>query len=400
MATNSTERHISNDFVRGQVPQKPEAITEFYSKPKATKQNAKSRKARTKKLNITFIATHLTVAMIILSIVIIGYKSPVEATSTVANQSPIEAPVPSVDQIAAAEVASNVAQAANVLVADNVASLSISLSARTELAQTNAAVLNKPQIVSQSTGKKGISKYVVKSGDTVASVAAASHISEDTVRWANNLTGDALTPGTTLSLPGITGVIYTVKAGEDAPAIADRYRADKDRIISFNDAELSGLKPGQQIVIPDGILPDTERPGYHPQQNTLRVSPNATSINVAVAGTRASLASGNGYAYGYCTYYAYNRRAELGKPIGGNWGDAVAWSSYARMDGFQVDHTPGVGAIIQNGGGWGNFGHVGVVEKVNSDGSLMVSDMNWLGWNMVSTRTVPASSVANYNYIH
>jgi surface antigen len=110
--------------------------------------------------------------------------------------------------------------------------------------------------------------------------------------------------------------------------------------------------------------------------------------------------AGNRYAYGYCTYYAYNRRAEIGRPIGGNWGDAVSWSSGARAAGFRVDHTPEAGAVIQNSGGWGGYGHVGVVERVNSDGSLVVSDMNYAGWNVVSTRTVSASSVASYNYIH
>jgi surface antigen len=31
---------------------------------------------------------------------------------------------------------------------------------------------------------------------------------------------------------------------------------------------------------------------------------------------------------------------------------------------------------------------------------LTVSDMNYAGWNVISTRTVPASSVGTYNFIH
>jgi surface antigen len=386
--------------MRGQIPQKPSLILSGTEKSKSfpTKTNAKRSKAQTKKLSIAFVASHLTVAAVILGIVIIGYRSPVEATNTPANRSVIETPVPTVDQIAAAEVASSVAQMADVPVAANVANLSISLNAKTESAQTDAAFLSKPQIVGQNTGKKGIGKYVAKAGDTVQSVAVASGVSEDTIRWANKLTSDAITPGSELLIPGTTGVIYTVKNGDDPQGLAERYHADKDRIVAFNDAELVGLRSGQQIVIPDGVLPTAERPGYRVPQTL--ASPNSTSSNIAVTGNRIALSPGNGYAYGYCTYYAYNRRAEIGKPIGGNWGDAVAWVTYARAAGFDADHTPSTGAVIQNGGGWGGFGHVGIVEKINDDGSLLVSDMNYAGWNIVSTRTVPASSVSSYNYIH
>lgn len=395
-----TERRISNNSMRGIIPQKPAAITIHTEKPKnVTQKNSSRAKAHTKKLNIAFITSHLAVVAIILGIVALGYRAPVAATAAPVNRSVIEEPVPSVDQIAAAEVASSVAQTAHMLVADNVSNLSISLNAKTELAQTDAAFLNKPQIVGSSTGKKGVSKYTTKAGDTVQSVASANGISEDTVRWANGLSSDALNPGTQLLLPGTTGVLYTIKNGDDAQSLAERYHADKDRIITFNDAELTGLKVGQQIIIPDGVLPNADRPGYHASQS-LR-SPNSTSSNIAVvSGAHMVISPGNGYAFGYCTYYAYNRRAEIGKPIGGNWGDAVAWAAYARASGFEVDHTPGTGAVIQNGGGWGGFGHVGIVEKVNDDGSLTVSDMNYDGWNVISTRTVPASSVSSYNYIH
>ena len=49
----------------------------------------------------------------------------------------------------------------------------------------------------------------------------------------------------------------------------------------------------------------------------------------------------------------------------------------------------------------GAYGHVGIVEAVNGDGSITVSDMNYAGgFNSVSYRTIPASVVGLYNYIH
>ena len=42
-----------------------------------------------------------------------------------------------------------------------------------------------------------------------------------------------------------------------------------------------------------------------------------------------------------------------------------------------VDHRPEVGAVFQTPAGY--YGHVGIVERVNNDGSFYVSEMNWNG---------------------
>lgn len=388
------EMHISNNIALGQAKARAtvtspqgQKLTEI-----ATTSAAKLR-ARTKKLNFALVTSQVVVVAFIIAIVAIGYRAPIEATQSGTAQSILEQDQPSVDQVAAADVAASVAQSTDMLVRANVASLAIDLNTKTDLAQTDSSFISKPQIVSQSTGRKGVTSYVAKDGDSVKSVAASFGISEDTLRWANNLTSDNLKVDTALTIPSITGVLYTVKNGDDAAKLASKYQADKDRIITYNDAELTGLKVGQQIIIPDGILPANERPGYVAPISSYSSASATTSIS-------STFVSGNGYAYGYCTYYAYNRRAELGRPISGNWGNAVSWSTTARAQGLRVDHEPEAGAVIQNGGGWGGYGHVGIVERVNSDGSLTVSDMNYVGWNIISTRTVSESSVGSYNYIH
>ena len=52
---------------------------------------------------------------------------------------------------------------------------------------------------------------------------------------------------------------------------------------------------------------------------------------------------------------------------------------------------------MQNGGG---YGHVAIVESINPDGSITVSEMNYAGFNVISNRTVPAGSIGRYNFIH
>ena len=122
----------------------------------------------------------------------------------------------------------------------------------------------------------------------------------------------------------------------------------------------------------------------------MNVSPVSLSSNYNVK-------AGNAYAWGNCTWYAYNRRPD----IGSFWGNASTWAVSARAAGYKVDQNPSVGAIAQwnayaNSYIWG-YGHVAIVESVNSDGTITVSDMNYAGkLNVVTTRTVPASSVSNY----
>lgn len=365
-------------------------------------QAAKRSRARHKRLNIALFGSHIAVVAGILGIIAVSYKAPVEASSQQVSRATSvldQATAPSIDQIVAADVATNVAQLVQLPVEANVQSLAISLAAKAELSQTDNNFLTKPQIVQENTGRAAISNYTAAAGDTVQSVATKFSISEDTVRWANNLASDAIQAGKGLTIAGTTGVIYTVKAGDDANKLAEKYKADKDRIITYNNLELSGLVVGNRIVIPDGVLPENERPGYRA---------TSRSRGTFFTTTRQTVYAGNGYAFGYCTYYAYNRRAELGRPIGSNWGNAAYWAGFARSAGFRVDKTPAPGAVFQTAAGWGGAGHVGIVEKVNPDGSFEASEMNYAGWNVISGgphaqrpgRTVPASQVGQFYYIH
>lgn len=343
--------------------------------------------------------TYVAILTLIASVVSVGYQSPVEkqvaAQST--EGSVIKSEDPSVDQRVAADLAASTAETAGLAVASNVSNLSISLSAKAELAQADSSVLTKPQIVEVS-DLRGISSYVAVVGDTAQTVAAKFGITADTVKWANNLSGDAISVGQSLKIPNVDGVLYTVKSGDTVDSIAQRYSTNRERLISYNDLEINGIVAGQQIVLPGGILPTNERPGY-----VAPVASRSTSTGFSSGGSSYSglVNVGNRYSYGYCTWYAYNRRAELGRPIGSFWGDAVSWAYNARGAGFAVDRTPRVGAVLQVGGHVANgYGHVAVVESVNGDGSIRVSEMNYAGWNRYSVRDISASEASSYNYIH
>ena len=100
----------------------------------------------------------------------------------------------------------------------------------------------------------------------------------------------------------------------------------------------------------------------------------------------------NRFAYGYCTWYVANRRYIP-------WlGNASDWWPNARPYGYGEGQTPRVGAVMvtrESG-----YGHVAYVEAVNGDGTWTVSEMNFIGWNQVSRRTIRPGQVPLVGFIY
>ena len=104
------------------------------------------------------------------------------------------------------------------------------------------------------------------------------------------------------------------------------------------------------------------------------------------------------YAYGNCTYWAAERRAQTGRPVPNTWGDAVNWAASAAADGYVVDNHPVQGAIMQTPAG--GLGHVAFVEGVDPDGTWHISEMNVVGFDEVDYRALSASAAAGFAFIH
>jgi murein DD-endopeptidase MepM/ murein hydrolase activator NlpD len=113
-----------------------------------------------------------------------------------------------------------------------------------------------------------VEEYIVQGGDTLASIAKKFDVSEDTVKWTNNLTGKnpVLKPGQSLKIPPVTGVVHTVKRGDTIYSLAKKYDTEAQNIVNFpfndfSDLENFTLTVGQTLIIPDGIMPeDTTKP--------------------------------------------------------------------------------------------------------------------------------------------
>jgi surface antigen len=108
---------------------------------------------------------------------------------------------------------------------------------------------------------------------------------------------------------------------------------------------------------------------------------------------------GDTYAWGNCTYWAFAMRLWAGYPIPTTWGNANTWDDRAIRDGYEVNHIPAVGAVFQTDAG--TWGHVAYVANVNGQsGEWTISEMNYLGLNIVSKRTFSREAAASYAFIH
>lgn len=295
------------------------------------------------------------------------------------------------DQLSSADIAVNVARLTSLDEAVSVANKADTVNAQLAVTPADDTVVAKPQVVATALkSKKDIRMYVVKDGDTIPSLAEKFGITSDTIRWSNGLSGDSVAVGKEIVISPVNGVVHTVKDGDTPDSLASKYKANKEQIIAFNDAEITGLKPGERVVIPDGNA--TPAP-------VARASVAAAASGFSWGGNSAIYGGYNGYDYGYCTWYAAKRRSDAGNPVPSNLGNASTWRSLAQRAGIPTGSTPQAGAVI-----WtpprDYYGHVGYVESVDADGTVHVSEMNTAGWGRVSSKTLSASEAAAYSYIY
>jgi LysM repeat protein len=95
--------------------------------------------------------------------------------------------------------------------------------------------------------------YIVKSGDTLYSIAKKYNLSVNELKSLNNLTSNILTIGQKLKVSQDTTddyVYYTVKSGDNLYKIANQYGVTVDEIKTLNNLSSNLLSIGQQLKIP------------------------------------------------------------------------------------------------------------------------------------------------------
>ena len=188
-----------------------------------------------------------------------------------------------------------------------------------------------------------------------------------------------------------------------AASVSDNFAFTKDVVreiapnVSFDNGEMRTINDTPEGFLEKPLVAETTV-----TNEPKKVAPKvATQINKPVVATKVKTTpavavdestTGHSFPYGYCTYYASQRRVV---PWGGN---AITWLSGARSFGFATGSTPQAGAIMVTSEG-GRAGHVAVVDAVNGD-QVTVTEMNYSGFGRISTRTISSSYGQIMGYIY
>jgi|SRR5581483_9037499 len=160
--------------------------------------------------------------------------------------------------------------------------------------------------------------YTVQNGDTISTIAKKFNISQDTIRWENNLSSDDISPGDQLQILPVTGIAHKVESGDTVYSIAKKYGVDAQVIVDFPfnefaNPETFSLVDGEIIIVPNGIKPE-DIPTYKAteQQNYAFNG----QIPVASGGWFFPLPSNTGISQYFSWYHsALDITAPLGTPI-------------------------------------------------------------------------------------
>lgn len=166
---------------------------------------------------------------------------------------------------------------------------------------------------------------------------------------------------------------------DSAESNQSQSRVQRTEIIDSTGEPISEIKISEEARKQQSTLP--------PFKSESDIEAEKAKAEAAAAVSYSSNSSGNTYYSGYCTWYAKSKRPDLPNSLG----NAQTWFSRAQSLGIPTGTEPKAGAIGQRGN------HVVYVEKVNTDNTVSISEMNFRGFGITSTRTVPADT---FSYIY
>jgi LysM repeat protein len=222
--------------------------------------------------------------------------------------------------------------------------------------------------------------YAVAPGESLTTIAAKYGVTVSQIRWSNTnlIASDSVATGQQLIVPPVPGIVVTTKASDTFDNLGAKYQVDPQTIIDFNRLRSTQLTSGTVLVIPGGVGGAFPPPPALYQ--ILARSGTGGGFSAHVVGCCLGSYPATGFPAGWCTWYVATKRNVTWR------GDAGYWYANASAQGYPVGPTPKVGAIMVTWESWA--GHVAYVEAVNPDGSWVVSEMNWIAFDVIDERTI------------
>jgi len=117
--------------------------------------------------------------------------------------------------------------------------------------KNNILSIGQNLVIPLTSTESSYNTYVVKTGDTLYSIARKYNVDVDKLKRANNLSTNNLSLGQMLIIPSDTSYLtYIVKPGDSLYSIARTYNTTVSEIESLNNLSTSILRVGQQLLLP------------------------------------------------------------------------------------------------------------------------------------------------------
>jgi len=213
-------------------------------------------------------------------------------------------------------------------------------------------------------------QYTIQPGDSIASIAAAFGISEESILWNNpevSADPDLLLIGESLLIPSVNGIVYHVAWGDTLSDIATVYQVDVQSIIGFIPNGISspdGLTEGMVLLLPGAVPP----PVPVPVVTVVEEPPPADTSGGAPPPPAAPPAAPPVSSIGYIWPFYGNISTYFGEPRGGGYHKGI------DIDGFGAYGAPvaaaGSGTVVV--AAWSDWGLGYHVVIQHDDGSRTV----------------------------
>lgn len=176
---------------------------------------------------------------------------------------------------------------------------------------------------------------------------------------------------------------HIVQKGETLTSISELNGVTNKQVWDANpelkDPDLLDVNYQLKIPLAGEILPD--RP--YPQESQPEPIKSSSPVQ-----SKPSVAGGNTYSKGYCTWGVKNWRPDIPNGLG----NANQWFSRAANMGMAVGYTPRAGAVAVTK----SYSHVALVVNVQGN-QVYIKEMNYEGRNVTSYRLAP---IDEFRYIY
>lgn len=222
--------------------------------------------------------------------------------------------------------------------------------------------------------------YTVQKGDTLSIIAKRFGISEDTIKWANDMKSDNITVGDELKILPVTGMAHKVERGDTVYSIAKKYQANAQAIADFpfNDfanPQTFSLIEGQIVFVPDGIKP-AEKPRYVRPTYIVTAGP----VAVGAGGFAWPISGGISQFYSW-----YHKGIDITNPVGTPIVAAQTGTvSQANTSGWNYGY--GINMVISGDNGYSTlYAHMSGLNV--GAGDRVIAGKTVIGWVGMSGRT-------------